>query len=75
MIARNRELYDYLQKLTDEPVPGFGGSFADKYPEDRDQILTQIFDYVRSTNLFDDTLEPPAHRPRLASPGDGLHPT
>ncbi|WP_166442856.1 Verru_Chthon cassette protein A [Phragmitibacter flavus] len=58
LIERNRELYGYLQRLTSAAVPGFGGSFSAKYPEDRDQILTQIFDYVRSTNLFDDTLEP-----------------
>jgi len=59
-IARNQILYSYLQNLTDRDIPGFGGKFtdADKYSLDRDQILTQIFDYIRSTNLFDDSLEP-----------------
>jgi len=57
-IQRNQQLYEYLQEMTSLPVPGFGGSFLTKYTIDRDQILTQIFDYIRSTNLFDDTLEP-----------------
>ena len=34
-------------------MPGFGGRFSQKYPADRDQILTQIFDYIRCTNLVD----------------------
>jgi len=52
--GRNVEIYEYLQKLTSQQVPGFGGStFAAKYPTDRDQILTEIFDYIRSANLVD----------------------
>ncbi len=47
-IARNRELYAYLQDLTGKPIPGYGGNFAAKFGNDRNQILTQIFDYVRS---------------------------
>jgi len=51
-INRNRELYGYLQRLTSEKVPGFGGStFKRKYGDDRDQILTEIFDYIRIVNL------------------------
>jgi len=51
-IPRNKELYAYLRKLTDTPVPGFGQSdFASRYGADRDQILTEIFDYIRTTNL------------------------
>lgn len=58
-VGRNVQLYQYLQKLTDREIPGFGGKFSTKYgTANRDQILTQILDYVRSTNLFDDTLEP-----------------
>lgn len=60
---RNRELYGYLRRLTGAPIPGFGGDFLSKYPSsepgkpsDRDQILTQILDYIRCTNLFDDLL-------------------
>lgn len=55
-IKRNGELYDYLHYLTGEPIPGFGGAFSGKYPADRDQILTEIFDYIRCTNLYDDLL-------------------
>lgn len=52
-IARNQLLYQYLQRLTGRPTPGFGGNFLAKYPLDRDQILTEIFDYIRCTNLDD----------------------
>jgi len=55
-ITRNQQLYAYLQYLTSQPIPGFGGNFAAKYGSDRDQILTEIFDYIRSTNLYDNTL-------------------
>ena len=59
--SRNEALYKYLQKLTGTKIPGFGGDFLTKYPagslpggaSDRDQILTYIFDYIRSTNLQD----------------------
>ncbi len=57
---RNQELYSYLQRLTGTPFPGFGNrSFLDKYAADRDQILTEIFDYIRCTNL-NDTWRPSA---------------
>ncbi len=52
-VGRNRALLNYLQKLSGEEIPGFGGKFSTKYGTDRDQILTEIFDYVRSTNLID----------------------
>jgi hypothetical protein len=59
-ILRNRQLYEYLREMTALPFPGFGpgagATFAQKYGIDRDQILTQMYDYVRSTNLFDDSL-------------------
>ena len=47
---RNQQLYAYLQNLTSagRPIPGFGGSFATKFGADRDQILTEMFDYIRS---------------------------
>lgn len=53
-ISRNIDLYAYLRRLTGEQVPGFGGKFSSKYPADRDQILTEIFDYIRCSNLGDD---------------------
>ncbi|MFV0338373.1 MAG: Verru_Chthon cassette protein A [Chthoniobacterales bacterium] len=52
-IARNRDLFGYLQRLTADEFPGFGGNFSGKYGADRDQILTEMFDYIRSTNLND----------------------
>lgn len=56
-VGRNVSLYSYLQNLTSTAVPGFGGKFSDKYAApDRDQILTEILDYIRSTNLYDDTV-------------------
>lgn len=56
-LGRNRNLYHYLQTLTARPIPGFGGSFEGKYGADRDQILTMMFDYIRSTNTDDSTLQ------------------
>jgi len=55
-INRNKQLYSYMQWLTEQDIPGVGNSLEDKYGDNRDQILTEIFDYVRSLNLFDDSL-------------------
>jgi len=56
-IGRNQDLYGYLQDLTDASFPGFGGNaFATKFGDDRDQLLTETFDYIRSTNLDDSGL-------------------
>ena len=59
---RNLELMAYLKGLTGRAVPGWAtGSgptktFAAKYSSgDRDQILTEIFDYIRCTNLADNS--------------------
>ncbi len=55
----NQTMYQYLQALTSQPVPGFGGSLFKKYAVngadigERDQILTEIFDYMRTVNLVD----------------------
>lgn len=57
-IGRNMDLYNYLGQLTSRSVPGFGGNIAAKYPTDRNQILTQIFDYIRNTNLLDNLVTP-----------------
>ncbi len=64
-IPRNRELYGYLQEMMAAPVPGLDvsdgvknwGSLRDKYGQrNTNQIITEVFDYVRSLNLFDDLL-------------------
>lgn len=47
-ITRNQELFQYLQSLAEREIPGFGSTFKTKYPQDTDQILTQIVDYCRS---------------------------
>lgn len=55
-LSRNRALLSYLQELTSRSAPGYGDSFSRKYGEDRNQILVEMFDYIRSTNLFDPIL-------------------
>ncbi|MBN8708771.1 MAG: hypothetical protein BGO12_17350 [Verrucomicrobia bacterium 61-8] len=51
-ITRNQTLLTYLDSLTATPIPGIGGSFSSKYPlADREQLLTSIFDWVRTVNL------------------------
>ncbi len=55
-ISRNQKLYPYLQNLTNKPIPGYGGSFATKWGDDRDQVLTEMFDYIRCVNLRDPQL-------------------
>jgi hypothetical protein len=67
-IARNQTLYSYLQTLTSRPVPGFGGTLAARLGADRDQVLTEIFDYIRCTNLNDLNL---ADATRQFAPGTG----
>jgi hypothetical protein len=58
-IPNNLVLFKYLQGLTNLPPLGWDSSgsatstFAKKYGPDRDQILTEIFDYIRTTNLID----------------------
>lgn len=47
-IARNGTLYNYLKRMTDFQLPGYPRSLAEKFGADRDQILTMMFDYIRS---------------------------
>ena len=53
-LPRNVALLNYLDTLTGTTIPGFGGTIRAKYgqPETR-QILTEIYDYIRCTNLLD----------------------
>jgi uncharacterized protein (TIGR02600 family) len=62
-IPRNAKLMDYLLKLMQTTMPASGSatgtSFSSKYGDDNaHQILIEIFDYIRSTNLYDDILSP-----------------
>ncbi|MEZ0296384.1 MAG: Verru_Chthon cassette protein A [Candidatus Methylacidiphilales bacterium] len=53
LIPRNQVLYSYLQKLMGQPIPGFGGTLADKFAADTNQVLTEVFDYIRCAVLED----------------------
>ena len=75
---RNAQLYEYLQAQTRTKVPGFGGgTFLQKYGPgtsgvtDRDQILTYIYDYIRCTNLQDQSTAASAYTPLFASGQEG----
>ena len=49
-VARNRELYAWLQQLSSSTAPGWGGQFVNKYgPRSRDQVLTSMLDMLRWT--------------------------
>lgn len=58
-ITRNQQLYGYLQYLTGKDIPGFGTKLADKFGVNNNQILTEIWDYIRSTNLYDTRFSTP----------------
>jgi uncharacterized protein (TIGR02600 family) len=60
-LNRNMKLLTYLRALASQNVPGFGGDFGSKYADDKDQIFTEIFDYIRSTNLRDPLLVHPTN--------------
>jgi uncharacterized protein (TIGR02600 family) len=69
-LSRNRTLLEYLRTLTTSSIPGFGGNFGSKYGPDNNQILTEIFDYIRSTNLDDGTTGATAYT--VGAPGTAL---
>lgn len=62
VITANRTLFEYLQRLTNRPFPGFerpsqgSSTFLAKYDDDRDAILLGMMDYVRSANCADQQL-------------------
>lgn len=73
-IVRNNRLFNMLRAMTSSPIPGFGeggATFAAKYGDNRDQILVEIFDYIRSTNLYDDVLAEQALGPIESPPITG----
>lgn len=58
-VPRNRELYAWLQRMTNAPIPGVGSSFVSKYGErSRDQILTSMLDNMRWSVNTDKALPP-----------------
>ncbi len=62
-LPRNQQVFGYLRELTSSSggqIPGFGGNFETKYANGaggRDQILTEIFDYIRTINQKDGSRE------------------
>ncbi len=72
-VSRNQDLYRYLDRLTQEPIPGFGGSFGGKYPNSKEQILTEMFDLIRSgVNSYSTDLAPKySYAPPYLSSGEG----
>jgi uncharacterized protein (TIGR02600 family) len=55
-VNRNPLVFNYLKSLMSTKVPGFGSAFSAKYgTTDTNQILAEIFDYIRSTNLADNS--------------------
>jgi uncharacterized protein (TIGR02600 family) len=72
--ARNQALMSYLDMLTQQNIPGFGGNFASKNygtgghplqgsptnPTQSRQILTEIFDYIRTIDLDDASFNTPS---------------
>ncbi len=58
-LQRNGQLMAYLDTMISTAsvkMPG-GGNFYDKYGIDSRQILVEIFDYIRTTNLYDSFLD------------------
>ena len=55
-VLQNQAVLNYLDYLTSEPIPGFGGVFQSpgKYGQlGMRQILAEMFDYIRTTNVED----------------------
>lgn len=70
-IDRNQKIYEYLAEVTKTKIPFAKKSFVDKYGNaNRDQTLTEIFDYIRCTNLVD--TEAGSHLDYKQNRSDGL---
>jgi uncharacterized protein (TIGR02600 family) len=55
-LKRNGDLMNYLNIMMSKQMPG-GKSLATKYGDDQKQLLVEIFDYIRCTNLYDSFLD------------------
>jgi uncharacterized protein (TIGR02600 family) len=80
-LERNRSLLEYLRTMTNSRIPGFGsGTFRQKYSAtdpsvggtgtDCDQILLEIFDYIRCTNLYDESTGAVQYAQPIIDPGN-----
>lgn len=74
----NQRLYNYLYNFLQKPYPGLSSgasaTFRNTHPlEDKgsatsgNQILTEIFDYIRCTNLADCTEDPASTSPKYGA--------
>lgn len=73
-IPRNWELLHYLDTLTSRPIPGFGGTFSSKYPgRENRQILTEMFDSIRSGVNLCDTSRAEVEFPKQFTPATSDH--
>ena len=72
-VPRNQTLYSYINNLMKQNIPGFGGKFSTKYPNTGDQILTEMFDMIRSgVNGYSNGLSPQYnYAPTYLDPGEG----
>ncbi len=82
---RNLQMLDYLRAITTEIVPGFPykKSFRQKYAappkygndnySDRDQVLMEMVDYVRSVNMTDPSVTDPYADGAGTNTGIGQH--
>ena len=71
--TRNQTLYSYISNLAQQNIPGFGGNFAAKYPNTYNQIITEMFDTIRSgVNSYSTALTPTyTYTPQLGDSGEG----
>lgn len=55
--TQNIKMFNYLQNMTSRSIPGFGKTFSDAAKwggsAGRDQVLLEVFDYIRTVNLVD----------------------
>ncbi|MGB8356461.1 MAG: Verru_Chthon cassette protein A [Chthoniobacteraceae bacterium] len=72
-VSRNQSLYSYITQMTQQNIPGFGGNFSAKYPNSDNQIVTEMFDMIRSgVNGYSNGL-PPSYNyaPTYLDSGEG----
>ncbi len=68
-VARNQTLYGYLSQIMQQNIPGFGGSFSAKYPNTYQQLVTEMFDMIRSgVNSYNSNYN---YVPTYLDPGEG----
>lgn len=75
-LQRNKELLNMLDRILQHKFPGAGigsggTSYKEKMGDDARQILVSIFDFIRSTNIYDGFLAPTRDKlPTTTNAGD-----